>query len=48
MTKYFFEKKIFFAQMFLQLVLLPPLGHKEAIGNPDYPIALKLSEGLHS
>jgi hypothetical protein len=38
MTKYFF------AQMFLQLVLLPPLGHKEAIGTLGYSIALKLED----
>ncbi len=40
---YFFEKKkMFLAQMFLQLALLPPLGHKEAIGTLGYPIASKL------
>ena len=34
MTKYFFEKK-FFGNMFLQLALLPPLGHKEALKLQD-------------
>ena len=28
--------------MFLQLALLPSLGHKEAIGTLGYPIASKL------
>ena len=42
--KYFFEKKMFLAQMFLQLALLPPLGHKEAIGTLGYPIASKLED----
>ena len=37
-------KKIFFAQMLTQLVLLPPLGHKEAIGTLGYPIASKLEQ----
>ena len=52
MTKYFFEKKIFLAQIFLQLALLPPLGHKEAqlckeaIGTLGYPIASKLEDQL--
>ena len=40
---YFFENK-FFAQMFLQLALLPPLGHKKATGTLGYPIASKLEE----
>jgi hypothetical protein len=31
--------------MLPQLVLLPPLGHKEAIGTLGYPIASK-SEGM--
>ena len=30
------------AQIFLQLALLPRLGHKEAIGTLGYPIATKL------
>ena len=34
----------FLAQMFLQLALLHPLGHKEAIGTLRYPIALKLED----
>ena len=38
-----FEKKKL-AQMFLQLALLPPLGHKEAIGTLGYPIASKLED----
>ena len=42
--KYFFEKKNCFAQMFLQLGLLPLLGHKEAIGTLGYPIASKLQD----
>ena len=42
--KYFFEKKIFLAQMFLQLGLLPPVGHKKAIGTLGYPIASKLED----
>ena len=33
----FLRKKM--AQMFLQLAVLPPLGHKEAIDTLDYPIA---------
>ena len=41
---YFLKKKVFFAQMFLQLGLLPPLGHKEAIGTLGYPIASKLED----
>ena len=32
--------------MFLQLALLPPLGHKEAIGTLGYPIASKLEDQL--
>ena len=47
MTKYFsFLKKlyIFLAQMFLQLALLPQLGHKEAIGTLGYLIASKLED----
>ena len=32
--------------MFLQLVLLPPLGHKEAIGTLGYAIASKLEDKL--
>ena len=32
--------------MFLHLGLLPPLGHKEAICNLGYPIALKLEDYL--
>ena len=40
-TEYFFEKKIFCLNIF-QLALLPPLGHKEAIGTLGYPIASKL------
>jgi hypothetical protein len=31
-------------QIFLQLALLPPLGHKEAIGTLGYPIASKLED----
>ena len=43
--KYFFEKKpICLAQMFLQLALLPPLGHKKAIGTLGYPIDSKLED----
>jgi hypothetical protein len=42
MTKYFLKKIIFLAQTFLQLALLPPLGHNEAIGTLGYPIASKL------
>jgi hypothetical protein len=38
------EKNIFLAQMFLQLVLLPPSGHKEAMHTLGYPIALKLED----
>ena len=37
--KYFLEKK---AWMLLQLVLLPPTGHKESKDTLDYPIASKL------
>ena len=40
----FFEKKYFLAQMFLQLGLLPLLGHKEAIGTLGYTIASKLEQ----
>ena len=40
---FFFEKKKF-AQIFLQLGLLPPLGHKEAIGTLGYRIASKLED----
>ena len=43
---YFFEKKYFLAQIFPQLGLLPPLGHKEAIGTLGYPIASKLEDKL--
>ena len=32
--------------MFLQLALLPPLGHKEAIGTLGYPIASKLEDQI--
>jgi hypothetical protein len=32
--------------MLPQLGLLPPLGHKKAIGNLGYPIAWKLGVGL--
>ena len=32
--------------MFLQLALLPPLGHKKAIGTLGYPIASKLEDQL--
>ena len=32
--------------MFLQLALLPMLGHKEAIGTLGYPIASKLGDQL--
>ena len=32
--------------MFLQLTLLPLLGHKEAIGTLGYPIASKLEDEL--
>ena len=39
-----FEKNISFAQMFLQLVLLPPVGHKEAIDTLGYLIASKLED----
>ena len=41
---YFFEKKIFLAQIIPQLGLLPPLGHKEAIGTLGYPIPSKLED----
>ena len=34
----------FLAQMFLQLALLPPLGHKQAIGTFGYPMASKLED----
>ena len=34
----------FLAQIFLQLALLPLLGHKEAIGTLGYPIASKLED----
>ena len=37
-------QSILLAQMFLQLDLLPPLGHKEAIGTLGYPIASKLED----
>ena len=40
----FLKEKLFLALMFLQLALLPPLGHKEAIGTLGYPIALKLKD----
>jgi hypothetical protein len=30
--------------MFLQLALLPPLGHKKAIGTLGYPIDSKLED----
>ena len=40
----FLKNNIFLAQMFLQLVLLPPLGHKEAIGTLGYHIASKLDD----
>ena len=33
--------------MLPHLVLLPPLGHKEAIGTLGYPIASKLEDQLH-
>ena len=32
--------------MFLQLALLPPLGHKVAIGIRGYPIASKLEDQI--
>ena len=32
--------------MLPQIVLLPPLGHKEAIGTLGYPIASKLGDQL--
>ena len=32
--------------MLPQLVLLPPLGHKQAIGTLGYPIASKLEDWL--
>ena len=32
--------------MLIQLGLLPPLGHKEAIGTLGYPIASKLEDKL--
>ena len=34
--------------MFLQLALLPQLGHKKAIGSLGYPIASFKTEGLVS
>jgi hypothetical protein len=37
---FFWKKNILLAQ----LALLPPLGHKEAIGSLGYPIALKLKD----
>ena len=40
----FEEKKMLLAQIFLQLALLPLLGHKEAIGILGYPIASKLED----
>ena len=40
----FLKKNIFLAQMFLQLGLLPPLGHTEAIGTLGYPLASKLED----
>ena len=40
--------KYFLAQMFVQLALLPSLGHKEAIGTLGYPIASKLEDYLVS
>ena len=42
--KVFFEEKFFLAQIFLQLALLPPLVHKEAMRTLEYPIALKLED----
>ena len=39
--KFFFEKKKKITQMFLQLALLPPLGHKEAI-DTRLPLPTKL------
>ena len=44
MTNSNFLTKNVFSQMFLQLVLLPPLGHKEAIGTLGYCLALKLED----
>ena len=44
MTSSIFWKRQILVQMFLQLALLPPLGHKEAIGTLGYPIALKLED----
>jgi hypothetical protein len=43
-VKYFLKKIFFLTQMFLQLALLPPLGHKKAIGTIGYPIASKLED----
>ena len=34
----FLEKNSFFAWMLPQIVLLPPLGHKEAIGTPAHSV----------
>ena len=43
--RYFLLKKIYFlAQIFLQLALLPSLGHEKAIGTLGYPIASKLED----
>ena len=42
--KVFFEKNIYLAEIFLQLALLPPLGHKKAIDTLGYPIASKLED----
>ena len=39
---------LFLTQMFLQLALLPLLGHKEVIGTLGYPIASKLENYLVS
>ena len=41
---FFWKKKMFFAWMLPQIVLLPPLGHKEAIGTLGYHIASKLED----
>ncbi len=41
---YFLKKKNLLAPMFLQLALLPLLGHKKAIGTLGYPKASKLED----
>ena len=40
----FLKKDVFLASIFLQLALLPPLDHKEAIDTLGYQIAQKLED----